>query len=147
MRNYFLVFISLLLIGFVLYDTGSAQWFGRGAFGRKEIKTKCGVYEDITADDDNISLGFLYGPAKITHFACSYIGTGSTVATFTLEDGSGNAMTITDTNPVCTAHGTPPTFKTVTAGNVLTAGEVLRFDTTNTPDPTTDDYTLCVGYQ
>jgi hypothetical protein len=82
----------------------------------------------------------------ITGVAVSYVGTGTTKATITLEDGSGNAMTITGTNPTPVAHGTDATFAPVTAGNTLNAGEIVRFDVTNTPDPVTDDYTITLRY-
>ena len=107
---------------------------------------RCVNAANLVAADDNISMGSFGKAVTINNVWCHFLGTGTTVATITLEDGSGNAMTITDTNPTCTAHGTPPTKKTVTANNALTATELLRFDTSNTPDPVTDDYTICVDW-
>ena len=108
---------------------------------------RCIVVENLIATDDNMSMGSFGKAVVIGNVWCHYIGTGSTVATITLEDGSGNAMTITDTNPTCTAHGTPPSKKTVTSANALTATELFRFDVSNTPDPVTDDYTICVDWK
>ena len=109
-------------------------------------KTRCGFMADLISTDDNSSLGLFVNATTITGVACNYLGTGSTPATITLEDGSGNAMTITGTNPTCAPDGTNATFAAVTAANTLVAGEKLRFDVTNTPSPVTDDYTICVSY-
>lgn len=108
--------------------------------------SKCIVVEQIKAADDNMMIASWPDAVTINSVWCQYNGSApSTAATFTLEDGGGNAMTITGTNPTCTAPGTPPTPAAVTANNTLTAYELLRFDTTNTPDPATDTYLICVG--
>jgi len=107
--------------------------------------TKCMVIENLTADDDNISFGSVSSLSEIKTVWCNYAGTGTTVAQITLEDGAGNAMT--HTAPVCTAQGTVATAQNVTAGNILTAIELLAFDVDNTVSPETDTYTLCVSYE
>jgi hypothetical protein len=99
---------------------------------------------DLTATDDDEGMGSKFEAVTITDVWCHYKGTGTTVAQVSLEDGSGNAMT--HTTPTCTAHGTQPSSQSVTAGGSLVAREVLRFDVDNTPDPTTDDYEICVAY-
>jgi hypothetical protein len=109
-------------------------------------RTVCVTKDTLASTDDNMPIYMFGDAATITAVGCSYIGTGTTPATITLEDGGGNGMTITGTNPTCVAHGTNATFAAVTAGNGVVAGEVVRFDTTNTPDPTTDKYTICVAY-
>jgi hypothetical protein len=109
-------------------------------------QTRCSIIPDVKAADDNMPMGSFQDAVTITGAWCTCSGTGTTKATFTLEDGSGNAMTITGTNPTCTAIGTVPDVAAVTAGNQLTARESLRFDVTNTPDPVTDTYELCVSY-
>jgi len=120
--------------------------FVSGEGNIEDIYERGVVIENLAAADDNMSLGFFAKAVTITGVACSYVGTGTTPATITLEDGGGNAMTITDTNPTCVAHGTDATYKAVTAGNTLNSGEIVRFDVTNTPDPTTDDYTIMIKY-
>lgn len=102
--------------------------------------------DDLTATDDNFLFWNSEANVTITDISCKYVGTGTTPATFTLEDDDGNAMTISGTNPTCTAEGTESTFAAVTAGNALLSGEGIRFDVTNTPAPTTDDYIVTVKY-
>lgn len=112
------------------------------------VQTACQVITAVTAADDNMLFASFARATLITGVWCNYQGSAPTTpATFTLEDGSGNAMTITGTNPTCAAPGTPATVAAVTAGNALTAREVLRFDTTNTPNPATDTYMICVSYE
>jgi len=122
------------------------QYYG----GAKRVipyhQTKCGYFPDLVATDDNISLGMFDAAVTITGVACSFNGTGTTAATVTLENGSGTGMTITGTNPTCVANSSNSTFAAVTANNQLEIGQVIRFDVTNTPDPVTDDYTICVRY-
>lgn len=109
---------------------------------------KCIVVENVAATDDNMPIFSFPYSITIDSVWCQYAGSApTTAATFTLEDGSGNAMTITGTNPTCTAPGTNPTPAAITAGNALAAYEMLRFDVTNTPDPETDTYMICVKYR
>lgn len=122
------------------------QYFGAAKRVIPYQNPKCAVIESLAAADDNKSLGMFADAVTITGVSCSYIGTGTTAATITLEDGSGNAMTITGTNPTCVAHGTNATFAAVTAGNTLVAGEIIRFDVTNAVAPETDEYTICYTY-
>lgn len=111
------------------------------------VQTLMKTIETITAADDNLLIGSWAVPVTITGIACHYNGSApTTAATFTLEDGSGNAMTITGTNPTCAAPGSNATFAAVTAGNTLVAGEALRIDTTNTPNPATDTYMIEIRY-
>jgi hypothetical protein len=108
-------------------------------------KTKCIVIENLAAADDNISFGALAEASTITSVWCNYSGTGTTVAQISLEDGAGNAMT--HTTPTCSAQATVATAQSVTAGNTLTARELLAFDVDNTVSPETDTYTICVSYK
>ncbi len=111
------------------------------------VQTLMKTIETITAADDNLLIGSWAVPVTITGIACHYNGSApTTAATFTLEDGSGNAMTITGTNPTCAAPGSNATFAAVTAGNTLVGGEALRIDTTNTPNPATDTYMIEIRY-
>lgn len=110
-------------------------------------KQACTVLESAAAADDNMLFASFVNAVTITSVWCNYAGAAPvTAATFTIEDGAGNAMTITGTNPTCGGPGSAATAAAVTAANTLLAREVLRFDITNTPDPATDTYMLCVGY-
>lgn len=104
----------------------------------------CAVIENLAATDDSYAIWMANDAVTITGVGCNCRGTCSTTATFTLEDRGGNAMTITDTNPTCATTGAA-TFKAVTAGNQLTAGEMLAFDVTNSPTAD-DEYALCWTY-
>lgn len=102
------------------------------------------MIENLAAADDNMSLGAWTNNVTITKVGCAYVGTGTTPATITLEDGSGNAMT--HATCACVASGTNITFVSVTANNTLNAGELLRFDVSNAVSPETDEYTIIVGW-
>ncbi len=108
--------------------------------------TACTVLSDVQASSDNIDLGQLWDfPVTITGVACVYSqGTPSPVPTITLTDGNMNAMTITGTNPTCTAVAAQPTWAAVTAGNVLVANESILIDVTNSPLPLTTSLKVCV---
>jgi hypothetical protein len=105
---------------------------------------RCHTIENLNSTDDNMALGMFADAVTVTSVGCSYVGTGTTVATIALEDGGGTAMT--HTGPTCVAHGTNATFQAVTAAGAIVAGEIARFDTTNTPAPVSDDYTICYTY-
>jgi hypothetical protein len=139
---------SVSLAGHVALDTTADQvvYYGGAERILSYDMTRCGYFTDIQSSDDQIALGAWSVPVTITGIGCTYNGTGTTKATLTLEDGGGSAMTITGTNPTCTANGSDFTFAAVTAGNTLNAGEIVRFNVTNIPSPTTDDYTICVKY-
>jgi len=104
----------------------------------------CVGLESLAATDDNYAFWMANDAVTVTGVGCNCRGTCSTLATFTLEDRGGNAMTITGTNPTCATTGAA-TFAAVTAGNQLTAGEMAAFDVTNTPT-TGDTYVLCITY-
>jgi hypothetical protein len=136
--------------GDLAIDTTGGQivyYDGSGTSVLSPDESKCIVVENLAAADDDMPI--FSSPAAITigSIWCQYAGSApTTAAALTLEDGAGNAMTITGANPACTGPGTNPTPAAVTAGNTLAAYEMLRFDVTNTPDPETDTYMICVGY-
>jgi hypothetical protein len=130
-----------------LYEGSSAT-----AYKVKAIQNECAVIEKLANTDDDVPLWMPNAAVTVRSVSCrcdersgSTTGCDTTLATVTLEDNSGNAMTITGTNPTCTT-GTA-TYAAVTAANTLTAGEGLRLNVTNTP---TDDglgtYTFCWTY-
>ncbi len=134
--------------GDLAIDTTDQQLvYGSSAVVLTGTQSECVNMENVVAADDNKPIASWPYAVTVTSVWCFYNGSAPTTpATFTLEDGAGNAMTITDTNPTCSAPGTAATPKAVTAGNQLTAYELLRFDTTNTPNPLTDTYTICISY-
>jgi len=134
--------------GEIAWDTTSGQF---KIYGNNSINvfvptsTRCIFVENLAAADDNFSLGSIPQASDIKSLWCQYVGTGTTVADISLEDGAGNAMT--HITPTCTADGTPPTPQYITAGGALVAYEKLRFDVDNAVSPETDEYTICVAYK
>jgi hypothetical protein len=124
---------------FLAYSGGAVQTFD-------PVRQACAVVIDLTDSDDNFEFFMANQAITITSVGCHCRGTCTTKATFTLEDRAGNAMTITGTNPTCSETTGNATYAAVTAANGLVTGEGLRFDVTNTPNPLTDEYTLCVTY-
>lgn len=106
----------------------------------------CYDQRGIAATDDNFVFFMADRAVTITSVGCRCVGTCSTPPTFTLEDNSGNAMTITGTNPTCATTTGNATYAAVTAANSLVAGEAVAFDVTNTPVATTDWVILCITY-
>lgn len=102
---------------------------------------RCVMYENLVAADDNMLTWNAQKAITITDVSCKTAGFSGTQPTITLEDDSGNAMTGT---PTCDTSGA---WTAVTAANTLIAAEGLRFDTTNTPGPTTGTQALiCFAY-
>jgi hypothetical protein len=126
-------------------DTTADQlkYFGSALRVLSPVRPECAIVENLAAADDNFEFFMDNAPSTITGVGCRCRGTCTGTATLTLEDRGGNAMTITSTNPTCATTGNS-TFAAVTAGNQLAAGEGLAFDVTNTPNPETDEYTICV---
>lgn len=135
---------SVAAAGNIAVDTTDDQLIYYG--GAKRVipyeKTACIVLESLAATDDNYAFYMANDAITVTGVGCNCRGTCSTLATFTLEDRGGNAMTITGTNPTCATTGAA-TFAAVTASNGVTAGEMVAFDVTNTPT-TGDTYALCI---
>jgi len=129
--------------------TGSAwvvDWTSAGGAGAVSGE-KCTTLTSVTSSDDNMPLGSFDAASTIVGIWCHYLGSApTTAATFTLHDGGGNAMTITGTNPTCAAPGSNATEAAVTAGNSLAAHELLAFSVSNTPNPATDTYQVCVAF-
>lgn len=112
---------------------------------RDDEFTACTTKGTLVAADDDWPIFMPFFPVTVVGFGCNCQGTcGGTMATLTLEDGGGNAMTVTGTNPTCATTGNA-TFAAVTAGNSLQAGETVAFDVTNTPQ-TGNNYIVCVRY-
>lgn len=101
---------------------------------------------DITASDDNMLFLTALDAMTVMSVGCRYSGSVTTVAQFSLEDGGGNAMTLSST-PTCVTGSSTVTFSTVTSGGGLVKGEGLQFDTTNTPAPTSSTwYQIIIKY-
>lgn len=108
-------------------------------------KEACVTISDLTASDDNFQFFVADRDITVTQVGCRYEGTGTTVAAISLEDAR-TATAMTHTAPTCATGNNAATFQSVTANNSITSGNGIRFDITNTPDPATDDYTICVKF-
>ena len=113
-------------------------------------RTVCVTVENLGAADDDF--GFMSMPDNVTLARgwCHCQGTCTTEATITLEtvqtgtagptvDPVGGTITCSD---LVTGAGST----TFTPDNTVDALDLVRFNVTNTPVPTTDKYTLCVAY-
>jgi hypothetical protein len=122
---------------------------GTTAYKVKAIQNECAVIEKLANTDDDVPLWMPNAAVTVRTWSCrcdersgSTTGCDTTLATVTLEDHSGNAMTGA---PTCTTGAA--TYTAVSSGGGLTAGEGMRLNVTNTP---TDDglgtYTFCWTY-
>ena len=107
----------------------------------------CNTFENVTGSFDNLL--FVRWPYEVTVTGIDVVYQGSAptlAATFTLADGDGNAMTIAGTSPTAVARTAIPTTAAVTddSASQLSANETLLISTSNTPNPLTDTYQVCV---
>lgn len=104
----------------------------------------CVVMVNLSATDDNFEFWQAPYDVTITAVSCRCRGTcAPTMAAVALENRGGTAMT--HSAPTCATSGIAADAA-VTASNTLAAGNGLAFDVTNTPNPATDTYTICVKY-
>ena len=101
----------------------------------------CFTIEELSADDDNLPLWSPREASTINSAWCLCVGTCTTEADVSLEDGAGNAMTGSVT---CEDVTTGDTETSITSGT-LTARELLALDVDNTPT-SGDTYTICLRY-
>ena len=105
--------------------------------------SKCANIGDLISTDDNILLWVAPANITVVNSTCKTSGFSGTQPTLSFEDDAGNAFTGA---PTCNASTTSD-FTSFTAGNTLIKGEGMRFDTTNTPSPTSATQTLiCFNY-
>ena len=99
--------------------------------------TACTSFDQVTFSDDNKLFASFDFAVTITEIWCNYEGTApTTVAQFTLGIG-------THTVPVCAAPTAAGTKQAVTGGTLATRVP-LRVSVSNTPNPATDSYLVCV---
>lgn len=104
------------------------------------VKSACMVRQNIVAADDNRLFGSVDKDITVKSAWCHYEGSApTTAATFSL-------VGMTHTAPTCAGPTAQATKQTVTAGGSVTARTPIRWSVTNTPNPTTDTYELCLGY-
>lgn len=109
----------------------------------REVNKKCVMVESLVATDDNMLIWNAEKNLTVKTVSCR-TSSFTTQPTITFEDGSGNSMT---GNPTCNGTETQA-WTSITAGGVITAYESIRFDTTNTPAPTTATQALiCFSYE
>jgi hypothetical protein len=104
-------------------------------------KTKCATIENLADTDDNFPIGSDSNIVTATKVWCTCIGTCTTKATFSLSDSAGNAFTMA--TPTCGTSASIAVAATITSSTVTQANEETLFSVTNTPSPTTDEYSLC----
>lgn len=125
-------------------DTTSGQWRYHDGTKVRNLHyedTKCGIFEDLAAADDNFELYMADDAITITQFGCHCRGTCTTVAELSLEDRAGNAMT--QAIPTCSTGTNNSSFAVLSGDNLLLAGEGLAFDVDNAVSPETDAYSIC----
>lgn len=102
----------------------------------------CGTIENLVAADDNILIHTARQNITVQAVSCRTAGF-TTEPTLTFEDGTGNAMT---GSPTCNSTETQA-WTAITAGGAVGQNEAIRFDTTNTPAPTTaTQANVCFAY-
>jgi hypothetical protein len=111
----------------------------------------CMQFHDLDATDDNAVLSFsTYQPITVTALGCrnELSAAAATAATITLETLAGAAITLTTDPLTCVGNATAITWDTtVDADAVLASGMGVRIDTTNTPNPATDEHTICIAFR
>lgn len=131
--------------GKIAVDTTADQFQYYG--GAKRVlnysKQSCMTIESLASTDDDYPLASYANATTISGVWCTCKGTCTTKATFTLENEAGTGMTITGTNPTCSAIGTIPSVAAVTANNAVSQYGAVKFSVTNTPT-TGDTYQVCV---
>lgn len=112
-------------------------------------KTQCFEQTDLdAADDDRVIPLSWRQPVTITAMGCRNQTSTSpgTAATLTLETIAGNAITL-DSTLTCVGSATAITWVTTSDSDAaLASGGGIRFDVSNTPNPATDEHTICVSY-
>lgn len=118
-------------------------WTCRGAAGWANqcgVKTACRLIDAVTSADDNKLFGSTDKAITVRSAWCHYEGsTPTTAAQFQL-------VGMTHTPPTCVGPTTQATKQTVSAGNSVAVQTPIRFSVTNTPNPATDNYELCIAY-
>lgn len=132
--------------GEIAEDTTASQLlYGAAPNVLSPNRIACFTITDLISTDDNFQVFVADRDITVTQVGCRYEGTGSVVATIALENAkTGTGMT--HTAPTCVTGNNTATFQSVTANNAITSGDGIRFDTTNTPSPTTDDYSICFRF-
>jgi hypothetical protein len=133
-------------LGEIAVDSTANQllFYGNATITLSAERSLSVTIPSLANTDDNFLFWIAPTNLTITKVGCKYCGAGITPATIALEDDAGNTMT--HGTVTCVNQGTAVTFIDVTAANGLITGEGLRFDTTNTPNPATDNYTIVAVY-
>ena len=110
--------------------------------------TRCFQRSGLNEGDDDVNLPQTwFQPVKIKRLGCRTDTSASptTAATVAIETLTGSAIGDAAT---CVGSQTAMTWTDVSADAdaILASGAGIRFDVTNTPDPATDAYTICVAY-
>jgi hypothetical protein len=138
--------LSLASLGMALILPIFAD-FGSGGKGGTAFTV---IMVNLLDTDDNFE--FAQAPRALTLIdaSCYCRGACTTPGQITFQDRATNAITLTTTPLVCgTGAGDSAytTFDTTDVDRVLNAGEGIRLNVTNTPNPLTDEYTLQIRFR
>ena len=131
--------------GTVLKATATTIGWGTDETGGSSGGTKCFVLAAVDANDDNEFITSFDSNTTALNIWCNYQGSApSTAAAFAI-DVAGTTMTLSAT-PTCAGPTSAATAVTCNSNCTMTAKTPVRFSVTNTPNPATDTYILCISY-
>jgi hypothetical protein len=110
--------------------------------------THCFQRSALDENDDDVNVPQVWlQPVTIKRLGCRTDTSASpaTAASVAIETLAGAAIGSAAT---CVGSETSMTWVDVSADadGILASGAGIRFDVGNTPDPATDDYTICIAY-
>lgn len=111
------------------------------------VITQCYQVANVAAASDNVNLPASYIPLLIKALGCRDDTTAApaTAATMTLHTAAGAAISL-DAGLTCSGKNSAMAFQKVTTSDTdrkIAQGITIQFDTTNTPNPATDTYSIC----
>ena len=127
---------------------GSDEAAGDVASPISPTDTRCFQRSDLNEGDDDVNVPQAwFQPVKIKRLGCRTDTSASptTTATVAIETLAGAAIGSAAT---CVGSEATMTWVDVSADAdaILASGAGIRFDVTNTPEPATDEYTICIAY-
>jgi len=139
------ILVTVLFVGLSAFLLGAL--LDKAGRPPTEIQ-ECKTIENLVAGDDDKPFwtNTAYASVTLVKAACYCGGTCTTPATIDLEVDDGSVASVTGTVN-CAAASTLGATALSGGETTVTQFETVRFDVTNTTDPTTDDYTLCLTYK
>jgi hypothetical protein len=118
-------------------------WVCAGTAGWKNqcgLNTACKTMKNVAAANDNLLFASPGKAITLLTVWCHYEGSAP------VDPADFAIVGATHTTPVCAGPAAAATAQAITANGDVTARTPIRSSVTNTPDPDTDTYLLCVGY-